>query len=403
MIAGTAVAAIGQAYPTLAPYIRTDLKLSLAAVGLLNTFIYIGTMLGALPAGWLTDWLGSRTLLIGGSVAAAVLAVAIPLLTHTELVFVPLLMLMGLVVASSTPAGSQAVAQSFPPARRGLVIGLRQMAVPLGGALAAAILPAVANSFGWRWASGVAAVLAVLAAFLVARLYYERIPAKPISRTQAPSLARALSEPNILLVAVAGATLPTGQFVMITYLILFLKEHFGVPELTGAALLTAAQFAGAFSRVFWSWLSDHTGGQRKPWLVLIVTLAALSALMLAWLPLGTPLWVKAIIVTLYGATALGWQGLHFSLLTELSPPGLEGRVVGFGLVFTSIGIASAPPLFGLLVDSSGSYGLGWVIQAAVFGLGAMLLWNVQERKGAEGTEQRAEGSNVKDSPCSRGE
>ncbi|MER3484340.1 MAG: MFS transporter, partial [Meiothermus sp.] len=172
---------------------------------------------------------------------------------------------------------------------------------------------------------------------------------------------------------------PTGQFVMITYLILFLHERFGIPTLTGAALLTAAQFAGAFSRVFWSWLSDHTGGRRKPWLVLMVALAALNALTLAWLPPSTPLWVKGMIVVLYGATALGWQGLHFSLLTELSPPGLEGRVVGFGLVFTSVGIASAPPLFGLLVDLSGSYGLGWVVQAAVFGVGATLLWNVQER------------------------
>lgn len=381
MIAGTAVSAIGQAYPTLAPYIRADLGLSLAAVGLLNTFTYIGTMLGALPAGWLTDRFGSRAMLIAGSLAAAVLAVLVALLSRGELSFLPLLVMVGLAVASSTPAGSQAVAQSFPPARRGLVIGLRQMSVPLGGALAAAILPATAHSFGWRWASVVAALLAVAAAFVVARLYYEKLP--PVGHKQGsapPALMRVLLERNVLLTAAAGVTLPTGQFVMITYLILFLNEHLGVPTLTGAALLTAAQFAGAFSRVFWSWLSDHTGGRRKPWLVLMVVLAALSALTLAWLPSGTPLWVKTIVVVLYGATALGWQGLHFSLLTELSPPGLEGRVVGFGLVFTSIGIASAPPLFGLLVDLSGSYGLGWVAQAAVFGVGAALLSNVRERR-----------------------
>jgi MFS family permease len=380
MIAGTAVSAIGQAYPTLAPYIRADLGLSLAAVGLLNTFTYLGTMLGALPAGWLTDRLGSRTMLIAGSLAAALLAVLIALLSHSTMSFVPLLVLVGLVVASSTPAGSQAVAQSFPPQRRGLVIGLRQMAVPLGGTLAAAIFPAVAHSLNWRWASGVAALLGVLAALVASRLYYEPLPPRSSPHSVTPSFRRILRERNILLAAVAGVMLPTGQFVMITYLILFLKERFGLPELTGAALLTAAQFAGALSRVAWSWLSDHTGGARRPLLVLMVSLAGLSALLLAWLPLGTPLWAKALLVVLYGATALGWQGLHFSLLTELSPPGLEGRVVGFGLVFTSIGIALAPPLFGLLVDLSGNYGLGWVVQAAVFGVGAMLLWNVEERK-----------------------
>ncbi|MCX7782576.1 MAG: MFS transporter, partial [Meiothermus sp.] len=321
MTAGTAVSLIGQAYPTLAPFIRADLGLSLAAVGLLNTFIYIGTMLGSLPSGWLTDKLGSRTVMIVGTLVGAGLAIAIALWAQSQWMFIPLLFLVGLVVASATPAGAQAVAQSFPPERRGLVIGLRQMAVPLGGALAAAILPAVAHFANWRWASVVAAIIAVVAALVAARLYYESLPPKAPPKGAHPALTEVLRERNILLAAIAGVTLPTGQFVMITYLILFLKERYGVPELTGAALLTTAQFAGAFSRVFWSWLSDKMGGQRKPLLVMMVGLAGLFALVLAWLPSGTPLPLKALIIVLYGATARGWHGLHFSLLTELSPPG----------------------------------------------------------------------------------
>ncbi|WP_027877355.1 MFS transporter [Meiothermus cerbereus] len=379
MTAGTAVSLIGQAYPTLAPYIRADLGLSLAAVGLLNTFVYVGTMLGSLPSGWLTDKLGSRTVMISGTLAGAGVAVAIAVLAQSQWVLVPLLFLVGLVVASATPAGAQAVAQSFPPERRGLVIGLRQMAVPLGGALAAAILPAVAYFTSWRWASVVAALIAIAAALVAARLYHESLPRKTPPKGALPGLTQVLRERNILLAATAGMTLPTGQFVMITYLILFLKERYGIPELTGAALLTAAQFTGAFSRVLWSWLSDKMGGRRKPLLVTMVGLAGLSALVLAWLPPGTPLLFKTLIVVLYGATALGWQGLHFSLLTELSPPGWEGRVVGFGLVFTSIGIASAPPLFGLLVDFSNNYALGWIAQAAVFGIGALLLSSIVEK------------------------
>lgn len=385
MIAGTAVSAIGQAYPTLAPYIKSDLGLSLAAVGLLNTFTYLGTMLGSLPAGWLTDKLGSRSVMIGGTLMAALLAALIPLFTHSQFSFIPFLFCVGLVVASATPAGAQAVAQTFPKERRGLVIGLRQMAVPLGGALAAAVLPAVAHRLDWRWASAVAALFAIGAAAVAAWLYYEKLPSQNRPPTKGPSLFQVFRERNILLAAVSGLTLPTGQFVMITYLILFLRERFEVPVLTGALLLTAAQFSGAFSRVLWSWLSDQLGGQRKPLLVLMVSMAALSALILAWLPPDTPMPIKVGVVMLYGATALGWQGLHFSLLTELSPAGWEGRVVGFGLLFTSIGIASAPPLFGYLVDLTHNYSLGWIAQAAVFGVGAILLSNVQEKPSSSKT------------------
>ncbi|MER3479945.1 MAG: MFS transporter [Meiothermus sp.] len=378
MTAGTAISAIGFAYPTLAPYLRTDLGLSLTAVGLLNTFIYLGTMLGALPSGWLTDRFGSRRVLILAALAAAGLTVVIPLVARAEFWFLLLLVGVGLVVATSTPAGSQAVAQAFPPEQRGTVIGLRQMAVPLGGAVASALLPPVAQHFGWRWASLEIGLFALFAAGVTSRLYREQGSSGPIPPRPSPPLSRILGQRDILLAAIAGVTLPTGQFIMITYLILFLKERFGLPELTGAALLTAANLAGAFSRVFWSWMSDRLGGRRKPWLMAIVALAALCALGLAWLPVGTPLWFKAGMVILFGATALGWQGLHFSLLTELSPRGLEGRVVGFGLVFTSIGIALAPPVFGFVVEHSASYATGWLALAGIYGVGLGLLSRVRE-------------------------
>lgn len=378
MTAGTAISAIGFAYPTLSPYLRTDLGLSLTAVGLLNTFIYLGTMLGALPAGWLTDRFGSRRVLILAALAAAGLTWMIPLVAHTEFFFLVLLVGVGLVVAASTPAGSQAVAQAFPPTQRGTVIGLRQMAVPLGGALASALLPPIAEHFGWRWASLGIGLIALFAAWATSWLYREQGSSGLRSPHQSLPLGRILSQRDIVLAAIAGLTLPTGQFIMITYLILFLKERFGIPELTGAALLTAANLAGAFSRVFWSWLSDRLGGRRKPLLVSIVTLAAFCALSLAWLPVGTPLWFKAVIITLFGATALGWQGLHFSLLTELSPRGLEGRVVGFGLIFTSIGIALAPPVFGFVVEQTSSYTVGWLVLALIYAVGLGLLSRVRE-------------------------
>jgi predicted MFS family arabinose efflux permease len=377
-----AVSTIAMTYPTLAPYLQADLGLSLAAVGLFNTYTYLGTMVGAVPSGWLTDQLGSRRVLVGGALLSGAMAVAVPILAYQAVAFMGLLLVLGLVASTATPAGSQAVARAFPPQRRGMAIGLRQMGVPLGGALAAALLPWLAHLGGWRVAAAAGGGVALLAALLAWWWYRESVPvtpARPRTTARQPGWSLLLRDRNILLAAGSGMVLPTGQFVMLTYLILYLQNRYGFSELQGAALLTAANLAGAFSRVIWSSLSDRLSARRLPLLVGVVVLAALSALLLAVLPATLPSALLSGVVLLYGATALGWQGLHFSLLTELSPPGWEGRVTGLGLVFTSIGIASAPPLFGLVVDLSGSYTLGWLLLAGVLGLGAGVLSRVRER------------------------
>jgi MFS family permease len=376
IVAQIAVSNLSQAYQTLAPYLRADLGFSLTVVGLINTCIYLGTMSGSIPAGWLIDRLGSRKVIIAGTLLIGLLALAMALVQQLWVIWLGLF-LLGLMIATATPAGSHAVAMAFPPERRGLAVGLRQAGVPLGGALAAGLLPLLAEAWGWRVASSVAALLALGAAGLTALLYREtRVQTR--SQGQSPKLGDFLHQPNVLLAALAGTALPTGQFIMVTYLILFLFEQHSIPKLQGATLLFAAQIAGTISRVFWSGLSDRLGGRRRPLLVLVVTLAALGALALAWIPPSAPYGVKAAIVLLFSSAALGWQGLHFSLLTELSPKGWEGRTLGFGLLFTSIGIATAPPLFGRLVDLSGSYSLAWTVLAGVMGLGAVVLSRVKE-------------------------
>lgn len=54
--------------------------------------------------------------------------------------------------------------------------------------------------------------------------------------------------------------------------------------------------------------------------------------------------------------------------------------MGFGLTFTSLGIIIGPPLFGLLVDYTRNYSLGWTLLAVLLSTGALLLSFVRERR-----------------------
>jgi MFS family permease len=383
LVVQVVVSVANSTYSTLAPFLREDFKLSLGAVGLFHTSVYLGYMIGAIPAGSLVDRLGSLRVLVGGVVLSGVFALLIPVsgwLIGLPAVFVGLVAL-GMMGATPIPAGSKAVARAFPASRRGLVLGIRQTGIPLGSAIAAALLPVIAAGYGWRAASMSVAVLAVIAAGVALWLYWE--PPAPSMDSNLPTVQGAdtfwsvVRTPNIWLATTTGVLLPTGQFIMLTYLILFLTDRFGWSTLQGAGLLTAANLAGAFGRVFWGWVSDRFWGRRGPPLTLVLALAAASALSLAVLPKGTPGAVLVVLVLMYGACALGWQGLHFALLQDIAPRGWEGRITGFALVFTSLGSATAPPVFGLIVDHS-SYAVAWLVLAVIFSLGSWRLSQVRE-------------------------
>lgn len=375
------VANMVQGIPTLAPFIKADLNLSQAQVGLFTSYIFFGFFLGSALSGWLTDRLGSRNVLIGGAAVAALLILLLGRDVDNFPLLIVLLVSFGVMASAATPAGAQAISLAFDRQTRGFAMGLRQMGVPLGGALAAATLPAIAVASNWRTAASTAGMIALVGA-LVALLIYNRPQVRTLTRSRSKRGARpagSLWRRDVVVACAAGTTLPIGQFIMVTYLLLYLRDSLGVPELRGALLLTLAQLVGAVSRVSLAALSDRLAGKRKPALLAVVGMTGVSALIISRLPATTPFAWVAVVILLYAACALGWQGLYFTLLTELSDDGWEGRVVGLGTTFTSIGIMSGPPLFGLIVDITQSYRTAWLALVGVVALGMLLLVSVRER------------------------
>ncbi|MEM6430288.1 MAG: MFS transporter [Deinococcota bacterium] len=377
------VANVTQGIPTLAPFIKADLSLSQSQVGLFTSYIFAGFFLGAGLSGWLTDRLSSRTVLIGGAACAGLIAAIIGYFQLDRIALVGLLMLLGLMGSTATPAGAQAVARAFDTRQRGLAMGLRQMGVPLGGALAAASLPVLAVRSSWRTAAAVSGVVALFAA-LITLFIYSRPRVRQHARRSKTAhrqgqVSGKLFKKPVLIACAAGTTLPVAQFIMVTYLMLYLRDSLGIPELRGAALLTLAQLIGAVSRVSFAALSDRLPFGRKPMLLAVIAMTGLSALSIAQLSAQTPTILVTTVVMVYAASALGWQGLYFTLLTELSDSGWEGRVLGLATTFTSLGIMSGPPLFGLLVDASSSYRPAWYALAAVVASGFVMLLTVQEQ------------------------
>jgi cyanate permease len=67
-------------------------------------------------------------------------------------------------------------------------------------------------------------------------------------------------------------------------------------------------------------------------------------------------------------------------LIVFAGPRSAGRASGVVLFGFLIGLGIGPPLFGWIIDTTGSYTAVWVISmaAAMLGLVTMLVWSAQE-------------------------
>ena len=155
----TAAHALGSlsalAVAPLAPFLLDGLGLSRAEVGLFLPAVYLGGVVMALPAGWLTERLGvGRPLATGLALtgSAVTLAALAPVVTG----LLALLVVAGFGFSILNPTTGRAVYDWFPARERGLAMGIKQAGLTIGGIVSALALPPIAAALGWRVALAVA-------------------------------------------------------------------------------------------------------------------------------------------------------------------------------------------------------------------------------------------------------
>jgi MFS family permease len=381
LLAQTMVSLVGQGVPTLAPFIQADLGLTRAQVGLCNSAVMGGAIVALTTAGWVVDVHGERIALAVGNLIVGVFCVAIVWATTFPLALV-ILFASGIGSAFPTPAGSRTVLQWFPIAQRGAAMGIRQTGIPLGGALAAALLPALAVTLGWRAALAIGGGLCVIVS-AVCWYGYRQAEGNAVVPQVAHTRARFTDLPlrEVMLLGAASGFATLGQFALLTYLAIFLREAHGVPVTTSAGLLVGAQIAGAGGRVLWGiWSDRYFAQRRRPPFLWAIFLSTAGAVALGWLPHGTPLWVIGLLIIAYAFNALGWHGNWVTLIAEMVGPQQQGRALGIAMMFTYTGVVVLPPLFGLLVDYTNDWRLAWTCLAGVLLLGSLLVLRVQEEE-----------------------
>jgi len=347
--------------PVMAPVLAQATGVSAAWLGAYVGMVYAGAMLASLLSGAAVARYGAiRVSQAGLLLCAAGLA-------GSALGFAPAMALgaalIGLGYGPITPASSHLLARATPADRMSLVFSIKQTGVPLGGALAGALVPALL-ALGWRGAL-LAVAAANLACALLAQplrpaLDADRSPDRPLAPgSLIQPIRMVLSNPALRVLAGCSFLFSIAQLSLTTYLVVYLHETLAYSLVAAGMALAVTQTAGVAGRVLWGYVADHWLGALRM-LAALAALVSVSALLTASLHAGIPALLALALLALFGASAIGWNGVYLAEVARQAPPGQASVATGGTLAFTFLGVVVGPPAFGALSAASGGYRVGFV-------------------------------------------
>jgi len=376
----TAVASASQGVPPLASFYQVDLHLSRAQVGIMTAALSMGQIPTLLLSGWLTDIVGIRLMMAAGPAVTGMAAIGLMFSTSFEQA-VLLLLVAGIGSGIGNPGVTKAVFYWFPVRMRATAMGIKQTGVPLGGAVFAATLPALALVAGWRTSVlvlGLFDLLMGVMGFVLFREPPDRLRSSGPAARQTDALRRVLANRSIWLAGMLAAVLVGVQFCLLTYLMLYLRDVLQVPIVVAGAVLAAVQITGLCARIFWGFVSDgFLKGRRKPVMLLSAAATAVMLVLLGLTQPGIPLALVVLLGIALGFATLGWHGIFMVLVSELAGVRMAATAVGVGMTVSATGNLLLPPLFGVIADAL-DYHWAWFSLAGLSAVGFVVFLFMRE-------------------------
>jgi MFS family permease len=373
----------GLAY--LIPAFRAE-GLSLEQAGILVACPTAGLLLTLVAWGAAADRWGER-LVLGAGLALAGTLLVVGATVHGTAALGACLVAAGAAGASVYAASGRLILGWFPARQRGLAMGIRQSAQPLGVAVAALALPSI-GAHGRAPALAFLGTFCLAAAVLVAAVV--RDPARPPRQAGPRGGSPYRGGPHrtaIILwrIHAASALLVVPQFAVTTFALVFLVDAHGLDPVTAGRILAVAQACGAFSRLGAGVWSDRVGSRMRP----MRALAVATALILAALAAGAAVRAPWAVAVLFAAViiSVSTNGLAFTAVAEHAGSSWAGRALGIQNTGQNAFAAATPPVLAAVIGAAG-YAVAFGV-VALFPLAAAGLVPVSEERRAGARASRA--------------
>ncbi|AEV60487.1 MFS transporter [Pseudomonas ogarae] len=364
-----------QGFGSIALNVQAEMALSNWQIGILVSAAQLIPLIGLLVAGELLDRYSERfvvgigTMIVGAALFGAALANS-----YIELLI--FLTLLGLGYSTAQPGGSKSVSNWFAGSQLGFAMGIRQAGLPLGGAMAALLLPFIAFHYSTQAAFFAGGVAAMFGAILFMLLYTspegQASPSKKQINLRSAISSRLLmaTDPSMRNIMLSGASLTASQYAISVFLVLYLHTSLGLDSFVATTMFFVALGSGIAGRIVLATWSDRCkAGRYYP----VLTCLGAVSLILILLPfLRTQnLIILSSLMALTGFFAYGWYGPWVAYVAETAPVDRKGFALGMAMTANQISVVLVPPIIGLSRDSLGTYAYGW---AALALLSAVVLF-----------------------------
>ena len=387
IFAQAAFSAAFQGVPTSGSILQAAYGYSISELGLVLAAITGGIFVTDVFWGVLSDRIGERrVLLIGLSGTTLALAYVTAFLVPSAGVapaawaLAAVLFLSGAMGGCVNGASGRAVMGWFPVEKRGFAISLRVAAVPLGGALGVAIMPALALGAGFRWVFAFLTVF-MLAATVAVALWLDE---PPLQRTAASGGLAATTLPNplrrwdIWRVAVTAFLLDLPQFTVLTFGTVFLTTKLDLSVGVIVVMIVAVQVLGAASRVWSGRWTDRRGGRYRRRLVRIYSWLIAAAFVGVAMYTVIPGWLVIGLFVTAGFLACGWHGVHYAEIATMAGAERSGAALGLENTMVFGGAFVTPLLIPLVLSASSWTVVMLLIGAAPAAASALLMPREQD-------------------------
>jgi MFS family permease len=332
----------------LIPLLHLDRGVPLAQAGLLAAAPSLGMVMALVAWGAAADRYGERWVIAGGLALTAGFAFAAAAVSG-YLGLGVLFVLGGAAAASTSAASGRVVIGWFPRSRRGLAMGIRQISQPLGVAVAALMVPALAGHLGiWAPLLVAGALTAVLAAACAVGIANPPRPAPPPAVAGERPFNPYRESPFLARIHLLSALLVVPQFTLSIFGLIWLITGLHWNVTAAGAVIAAAQFVGALGRIAVGSASDRVGSRTR-----VLRWVAVSGVvvMLALAGCGALHWTvaSAVVLIVASTVSVADNGLSFTSVAEAAGPSWSGKALGIQNTGQFLAASAVGPGIGALI------------------------------------------------------